>query len=213
MKKVLLILALALFAPIGAFAATNINSVTFDGGTSTTTTPGATVLVEVSVTTTSSDDWESTSYNIIPDGNLVDTCVNTPDHTASGTFTASFSTTTPVVDGVYDFQVKAFGLNGAGDDDTCSAGVDDTETFVGVITVATPVVIIPPPATTTPPIITPVQRHRSGDARRCVETTTGLYCPQGVSPSPWQTPTDPRELQISIIQKLIGLIQELMLKI
>lgn len=110
-----LLCLLMLAAPV--HAARVINSVTLDGGATTTVTPGSTVTVSLTVTTSgngSNDDWDSTSYTL----NGVTTCVNTPNHNGDGTYTESFTVTVPAAVGSYSISFYAH-RNGS-----CNPGSD-----------------------------------------------------------------------------------------
>ena len=98
-------------AQIAFTDARNILNVTVDGGSSTTVLPSGSVLTAVTVLTNGvlfANDWRSTRYRI-EGGSWV--CVNTPDHTFSGTFTESFSITAPGTVGIYDLEVEVFQFN------------------------------------------------------------------------------------------------------
>lgn len=97
--------------PVAVNAARSINWIHVDGGSTTTVAPGATVGVQVNVTTSGSgtnNDWRSTSYRI-QSGSF--TCVDTSDHTSSGTYTESFNITAPSSEGTYDLDVRVYSDN------------------------------------------------------------------------------------------------------
>jgi len=100
-------LALLLAISSAAQADRVINSVTVDGGSSTTVTAGATVTVELTVTTSGNGAnrrWRSTSYTL--DG--VTTChANATQFTTAGTHVYSFEITVPAGEGDYTLSVFA----------------------------------------------------------------------------------------------------------
>ena len=110
----------------------NINSVTLNGGSSVTVAPGASITASVNVTTKSSDnDWKSTGWRIsTTSGSL--TCVDTPNHTSSGTYTESFSITAPATPGIYNAYFVAYS------NDTCSSGASSTKTLSNSVVVQVP---------------------------------------------------------------------------
>lgn len=116
---------------------TNIDSVTFNGNSTATVAPGASVAIVVTTTIAGNNDWESTSWNINGDGQGT-ACVNTSDQTTAGTYTASFNITAPNTAGTYDIEFGAHGTGGSGDDDSCSTSADDSISLNDVITVASP---------------------------------------------------------------------------
>ena len=83
-----------------------INSVLLNGSTTTSVTAGASVTVEMNVSTSgrgSNDDWDSTSYTI----NGSTTCVNTSNSSGDGTYTKSFSFIAPLTSGSYTVSFYA----------------------------------------------------------------------------------------------------------
>ena len=104
-----------------------INWVTVNGGSSTAVTPGDTITVTLSVTTSgsgSSDNWRSTTWEIMGTGGSSG-CADTPDHTSDGTYTESFTITAPMTPGVYDFRVRAYRDNGCTGDPSSWATLTD----------------------------------------------------------------------------------------
>jgi len=113
----LLSLLIMLCFSFNALAARVINTVTLDGGFSTTVNQSVTIPVTMTVTTSGSganDDWESTSYTL--DG--VTTCLDTTNFGGDGTYTDTFTVTAPATDGSYDIAFYAH-RNGA-----CNPGSD-----------------------------------------------------------------------------------------
>jgi len=114
--------------------ARDIDSTTLDGGSSVTVPPSTSITAAVTVTTwrygwwegETANDWKSTRYRI--EGGSW-TCVDTPDHTTSGTYTESFSITAPATPEVYDVSFRAYL------DDLCSSGESSTYTLTDGITV------------------------------------------------------------------------------
>lgn len=134
-------LLLLLLLAMPAEAARVINSVTLDGGATTTVAPGATVTVTISVTTSgfgSNDDWDSTSYTV----NGVTTCVDTPNHNGDGTYTESFTLTAPVGTGSYTISFYAHRNGG------CNPGSDSNN-----FSVANGIVVSSGPVTPPAPIL------------------------------------------------------------
>ncbi len=89
-----------------ALAARVINTVTLDGGSSTTVNQSVIIPVSMTVTTSGSganDDWESTSYTL----DDVTTCLDTTDFDGDGTYTDTFTVTAPATDGNYDIAFYA----------------------------------------------------------------------------------------------------------
>jgi peptidoglycan/xylan/chitin deacetylase (PgdA/CDA1 family) len=135
--------------PSTALATVTVNAPTLNGTTTVTVAPGAIIAVQVSVTTTASEDWESTSYRIGSTGNY--TCVDTTNFTSSGTHTATFNVTAPATEGTYNFEVRAHGSQGNSVNNNCSGnGLIDSRVVTGAITV----VVAPPPPSC--PAYTPV---------------------------------------------------------
>ncbi len=93
-----------------------IDSVTLDGGSAVTVEPIATIVASVTATTTSNDDWGSTSWRISTADSGSMNCVNTTDHTTNpgGTFTESFNITAPSTPGTYNAYFRIHNGN------TCS---------------------------------------------------------------------------------------------
>ncbi len=141
MKKISFVLGtflvfgfLFVVSPQAASAATNITSVKLNGQDQLEVFPGDSVSVAVTVTTTGGDDWESTSWDWISDGNP-SVCVNTSDETSSGTYTKTFNVPAPNNPGVYDLAIEAYGTNGNGTNNNCSGSEDDSHTFTDVLKV------------------------------------------------------------------------------
>ncbi len=120
-------------------ASIDITDVDVDNGPSTVVEPSDSVEVDVTVTTVGTgegNDWESTSYEILIDGQPGMQCVNTTDHLFAGVYTETFNITAPADPGTYDLQIKIYR-----DSDNCT-GFNDTQTFADVIVVAEPTPIL-----------------------------------------------------------------------
>jgi len=134
-KHYLRICTLLIFSLLSfeAQAAIAINSVTVDGGLSTSVAPGATISLSVTVTTSgggASNDWGSTGWLIATASGAL-TCVDHANYTASGTYTETFNITAPVTAGVFNVYLVAYR------NDSCSGGsssVCTTIVFTGGIT-------------------------------------------------------------------------------
>jgi len=96
-------------SPSIALAATTVNAPTLDSTATVSVAPSATITLVVSVTTTSSDDWESTSYRIGSSGSFV--CIDTNNHSSSGTYSESFNITAPSIAGSYNLEIRTFANN------------------------------------------------------------------------------------------------------
>jgi hypothetical protein len=120
-----------------ACASLNINSVTLNGGSSTTVASGATISVVVSETNTGRSNWQSTSVTTTntTTNAQVTACVNTTNYSGNGTYNATFNITAPAVIGTYNVDVFA-SSNG-----TCTGAISGTFTLAGgIIVVAAPTV-------------------------------------------------------------------------
>jgi len=99
-----------------------------------TVPPGATVSAAVHVSTDwwwyGDDDWKSTSWRIGSSGGY--TCVNTGNHTSSGTYSETFDITAPMAPGLYNVSFRAYSNN------TCSSGQSSTFTLTDAINVSQP---------------------------------------------------------------------------
>lgn len=82
-----------------------------NGSSQVTVTPGEmiTVTMEVQLSGNEPNDWLSSRYQI--EGGI-QTCVNTPDHIDSGTYTESFDITAPTNLGTYDLTLRAYDQSG-----------------------------------------------------------------------------------------------------
>ena len=136
MNKILtFIFSLVVFAPVAAFAATDITHLTLDGKTNVTVSEGDNVDAKVTYDLTSDDDAESMSWELVGSG-LPKVCVNTPDRLVNGTFNAFFDIdTSGASEGTWDVEIIVFGTNGPGSNQNCTGGGDDTMTFTNRITV------------------------------------------------------------------------------
>jgi cysteine-rich repeat protein len=111
----------------------NIDSAKLNDANSVTVPPSTSITAKVTVTTSgsgSNNNWESTRY-LIEGGSWQ--CVDTPDHTDSGTYTESFNIIAPSSPGVYDVSFRAYR------DDSCSQDVSNTYILTNGITVQSPV--------------------------------------------------------------------------
>ena len=114
-------------------------SALLDGLAALTTAPGAsiTTLVTGSITGGGDGDWDATRWRFAttPPGSM--TCANTSDSNSAGTFAKSFTTTAPMVPGVYNAY---FRIDGSG---SCSPGQEGTLLSVSnALTVVTPGTIV-----------------------------------------------------------------------
>ena len=103
-----------------------------NGSSQVTVTPGEmiTVTMEVQLSGNEPNDWLSSRYQI--EGGI-QTCVNTPDHIDSGTYTESFDITAPTNLGTYDLTLRAYDQSG------CPSGGERDEEIMqnAIIVVAT----------------------------------------------------------------------------
>ena len=135
MKKNIIAIFIGLFLPLGsAWATITINSVTFNGGASTTVSGGSSVVMTVTATTVwdgneDSDEWHATEYII---GNEPPVCT-TPDHHNhdAGTYTESYTISAPSSDGDYTVQVIAY------NEKKCTKGFSDSFPVNNAIIVGT----------------------------------------------------------------------------
>ena len=107
--------------------------------------PSTNVTVTLKVKTEGSgdsNDWKTTQYSL--DGNNW-TCVNTPNHTSSGTWTEDFTLKAPATVGSYDLHLRAY--NG----DNCTGGVSDILVLDDAIRVVLPLPSLTPPTLTNDP--------------------------------------------------------------
>jgi PKD repeat protein len=111
-----------------------------DGGTSVTVGPGESITIQINVTTSgSSNDWESTSWRISTTSPGTMTCVNTPNHTSSGTYTETFSITAPSTAGTYNAYFRAHDGNSCSSTDQSSLHtMTNAVVVVGIPTVPNP---------------------------------------------------------------------------
>lgn len=117
--KVLGIGALALALPAMAFASANLTHLTLDGATNATVEEGGSVDGKVTFDITSSTDVESLSWELVGSG-LPQTCVNTADRIANGTFTSTFEIdTTGASEGTWDVLIKLYGDDDANVSNLC----------------------------------------------------------------------------------------------
>ncbi|MBN2095292.1 MAG: VWA domain-containing protein [Candidatus Aenigmarchaeota archaeon] len=107
----------------------NITNVTLDGLSSVSVLPSASITAAVTLVSTSGSYWRSTMYQIEGESAV---CVDTPDHTESGThtYTEPFSITAPSAPGVYDASFIAY-LN----NDCTGSSPSNTYTLIDGITV------------------------------------------------------------------------------
>lgn len=143
--KLISLLSAVLLFPAATFADISISFATVNGEPSTTILPGDTLEIEIEVSRvaeflfTDRNDWEDTSWNIIPDGVLSDTCAGTPepDYTSGGfpstslsmgSFTIAGGNTADLEDGVYDLLLSVYR------DDPCFNERDSTTLSFTVVT-------------------------------------------------------------------------------
>lgn len=97
-------------------------SITVNGSSSVTVYPDQQVTVSVTVNTDwwwyGDDDWRSTAWRL---GNGSWTCVDHANHNSQGSHNESFSITSPLSDGTYDLQIRAY------NNDSCTSGQSDTK--------------------------------------------------------------------------------------
>jgi cysteine-rich repeat protein len=89
-----------------------INSVTLDGGTSTTVLPSSSITAVVNATITGTDKWYYTLYQIGSDTPICYTLL--VPYTIPGTYTDTFTITAPLNVGSYDAAFKFLGTSGCG---------------------------------------------------------------------------------------------------
>ncbi len=153
MKKYILAFAMFLVLPFSASAVvvpvTHIDKILVNGGTSATVAPGDTVTLTVVVDregTSNANDWESTDFDILPDG-LPNVCSNNPSlTTGTGLATTTYTIVATTTPGTYNVQIKTF------HDNNCADQFDTTKTLTGAVKVQ-----VPPTPTPTPT----VEKHRS----------------------------------------------------
>lgn len=128
--------ALAMLVPVAAFASGNLTFLTLDGATNSTVSEGSSVTAKVTYDITSSTDVESFSWELVGSG-LPQTCVDTPDRIADGTFTASFDIdTTGASEGTWDVRIRAYGDDGADVSNLCETTDQvDSQSFTDRLTV------------------------------------------------------------------------------
>src|SRR5439155_22594799 len=98
-----------------------------NGGTVVNVAPNASITAVVNETNSSSgDSWKATIWNISGDN-----CVDTPDHSGSGTFSESFTITAPSAAGTYSVTFTARANN------TCGGGASNAFALTNSIIVCT----------------------------------------------------------------------------
>lgn len=134
-KRFFLFISLAvffIFSVPSAYADRTITAATLNGTSAVTVTPSSSVSATVYVTTTgtgTNNDWGSTQWRI---GNGSYTCVNHANHTATGSYTATFPITAPSVYGTYNADFIAYR------NDNCSQGASNVYTLKNGVTVSPP---------------------------------------------------------------------------
>ena len=152
-----------------------INSVTLNGGSSVSVSPGASITAVVNVTTASSggnNNWHSTSWLIstTPPGTTI--CVDHLNHDADGTFTETFSITAPASTGTYNAYFMCLQR-----DDGCSNQASGTFTLTNAVTVI--------PACSAPTITCPAAVNVQCDSNVPANATNlATLVAQGGSASP-----------------------------
>jgi hypothetical protein len=112
-----------------------INSVTLNGGTSVTVTPGAPITVVINVSTDNgggTQNWRATTWRIANStgtGSCVDHILN---HDGVGTYSETFSITAPAAAGIYNAYFVASG------NDNCSNQLSETKLLPNSVTVVVP---------------------------------------------------------------------------
>ncbi|QYF93316.1 hypothetical protein KY495_21995 [Massilia sp. PAMC28688] len=104
-----LLLAAALLWLCGsgsAMAAIVINSITVNGGSTAAVAPGTPVTVVVTVTLTGGSRWRSTYFSTSP-GSSINYCSVSPDISASGTWSVSFTVNAPATQNLFSLNVSA----------------------------------------------------------------------------------------------------------
>ncbi|HTR18865.1 MAG TPA: immunoglobulin-like domain-containing protein [Candidatus Paceibacterota bacterium] len=125
----------------------SITAATVGGGTSTTTTPSATIAATVTGNTIGSsgndNDWQSTSWLLSTNGVGTASCTNNPSSTigAQTGLTGNFNITTPASTGTYSLYLVAY----SGQNCTNESGELPSNTF----TLNNAVVVNPPALTVT----------------------------------------------------------------
>jgi hypothetical protein len=121
-----------------------IFSVSLNGGSSVTVSPGAsiTVVILVSTSTDGGPNWRSTSWLISTTPPGTSTCVDHPNHDGGGFFGETFSITAPLFAGTYNAYFIAYA------DDSCTTGASTTRVLTNAVTVT-------PPPCTSPTITCP----------------------------------------------------------
>lgn len=135
--------AMMLLSPVAAFASVNfdtLNGVTFNGKSSLAgvdaVQPGSSIDVRSLINSTGGTDFNSMSIDWVGDF-LPPVCVSFPEQTQSGAFFESISATAPTSAGVWDAQLKLYGVNGIGQDFNCNpSNVVDTYNANGRVAVA-----------------------------------------------------------------------------
>lgn len=117
-------------------AAVNLTFLTVDGATNATVEQGEIVEAKVTHDITGSTDVESMSWELVGSG-LPQTCVNTVDRIADGTFTTSFDIDTDgASEGTWDVRIRAYGDDGQDVSNLCEATDQvDSQLFSDRITV------------------------------------------------------------------------------
>lgn len=124
-----------------------INSVTLNGGSSVSVSPGAsiTAVVNVSTSVSGGTNWRSTSWRIATTPPGTTTCVDHPNHDAVGVFGEVISITAPTSPGVYNAYFIAFQEN------DCTTAPSATFVLTNAVTV---VLACTAPTITCPPALT-----------------------------------------------------------
>lgn len=138
LAPVVLILILALFST-GALAARIINWVTLDGGAAVTVAPGASITVNINVTTTGNgvnDDWRCTRWRVATTPPGSSTAANHANNNSSGNHTETFTISAPLTAGVYNAYFIAYR------NDACSQSASATHTVANAITVGVPPTVV-----------------------------------------------------------------------
>lgn len=118
----------------GAWAAITVNSATLNGGTTATVLPGASIAVDLNVTTSGSgtaNDWDSTAWSIATSPPGTTSCDTSPAYNGANTYTQSFTITAPATTGTYNVYFIAYNSS------NCSSGGSTTFVMSNAVVVDT----------------------------------------------------------------------------
>ena len=157
-------------ASIGVNTATTLNGST----SAVSVAPNASISVVMNVTTSGSgtaNDWNMSAWKLgtTAPTNASDaalTCVNTPDVSGAGTYTASFTITAPAASGTYNLYLYAYN----GSSCNTSNGPSSLFTRTGAVVVDT----TPPTVTSITPDVTPTAATSATYTVTFSESVTGV---------------------------------------